>query len=267
MADLGGLGALLRAKEWQRAAIVAAYVRLHDASGRPPVMRNTAHYSTYGFAALGIAGLRSERTVQLYVERWLAEVGSHPKPGATVELPEADWPPTRTGTDGHNSPEGVADTVARITGRAGGTDQLAEAVAAQPEVAKRVVERAVLADPQVALHAERTAAESIERRVMADEAAPHRPDMVSPDARPTGADLAAHQGRRLIVSALERLREAAAVLHPVDLQLADHDAEYLLFLLIKVEEAADLVRLGLETGQTDVDWDAVAATWAAGPEL
>jgi hypothetical protein len=140
VADLGGLGALLRAKEWHRAAIVAAFVRLDHGHGKR-AETGTFHSAT-SFAALGITGLRKVHTVAEYVQRWLAEAGDYPEPGATVVLPEADWPPTRTGTDGHSSGDGVAATVARIVEREGGAEQLAEAVAAAPPAVRRAVRQA-----------------------------------------------------------------------------------------------------------------------------
>lgn len=83
-ASLQGIGALLTAKSWERAAIVAAFVEIAERDGgRKPVSSN--RLSPNEFAALGITGLKSHVTVRGYVERWTA-VRPAPKPGEIVEL-------------------------------------------------------------------------------------------------------------------------------------------------------------------------------------
>lgn len=114
---LNGLEALLTAKEWQKAAIVAAFVRTTHAAGRP---RKTAAGRGFRnleqFAALNVVGLRRPETVRIYLDRWLeAHDGIYPEPGAQVTLPDAAWESTRTGTDGYASEQGAIDTIERIT--------------------------------------------------------------------------------------------------------------------------------------------------------
>ena len=59
-----GIGALLTAKDWERAAIVYAYTEPTEKPG--PKRSVTSDRSSFaGFAALCIAGLRSKNTVQL----------------------------------------------------------------------------------------------------------------------------------------------------------------------------------------------------------
>jgi hypothetical protein len=129
---LNGLEALLTAKEWQKAAIVAAFVK-------PGIRRAQGHFMTTSqFRDLGISGLRTTDTVSLYAQRWLdAHEGVHPEPGAQVMLPEDPWPVTRTGTDGYDSEEGAVETIKKLTRKhptaitkaAEESDEVAEATA------------------------------------------------------------------------------------------------------------------------------------------
>lgn len=86
-------GEFATALEWERAAIVAAYVRLANQPGRPTAETVTVdRYSPEQFADLGIYGLRSKTTVRRYVERWLdANDGTYPNPGEDVTLPARPW--------------------------------------------------------------------------------------------------------------------------------------------------------------------------------
>jgi hypothetical protein len=115
---LGSLEQLLVAKDWERAAIVAAFVRLGK-QGVSPSKANGG-LSTDEFAALGIAGLKSKTTVQTYVKRWLKHTdGIYPEAGAKVLLPEAEWEPTRTGTDGHSTKKGMEDKLEEMAEKHG----------------------------------------------------------------------------------------------------------------------------------------------------
>ncbi len=129
---LGGLEALLTAKEWQRAAIVAAFVK-------PGLRKRQGRFMTSSqFGDLRINGLQTDKTIVLYAQRWLdAHDGIHPEPGAQVALPEDPWPITRTGTDGYDSEEGAVETIKKLTRKhptaitkaAGESDEVAEATA------------------------------------------------------------------------------------------------------------------------------------------
>lgn len=83
---LTGLSELLTATEWEKAAIVAAFVEVSENQ------TNLSHASSsmlspVDFAALGIAGLRSKDTVRRYVKAWENTGLDRPKPGENVALP------------------------------------------------------------------------------------------------------------------------------------------------------------------------------------
>lgn len=119
---LGALDRLIRVREWEKAAILATFVRL-DGDG------NRKTCSPAEFAARGIAGLRTQETVRMYVGRWLEQSnGRYPKPGSTVQIPDVEWARTRTGTDGHSSTEGMTKTLDRII-EAHGADAVADRLA------------------------------------------------------------------------------------------------------------------------------------------
>jgi len=99
--SLNGIDNLLTAKGWERAAIVAAFVRLPD--------KRTVD----AFTARGIAGLTHEDTVRRYVLVWLAQSdGVYPEPGADVELPAGPAPITGT-TSSTNTPAKAIETALR----------------------------------------------------------------------------------------------------------------------------------------------------------
>ena len=93
-ASLGGIGALLKAKEWERAAIVYAFtdpkVNQHD--GNP-----SGSLSIAAFAAFGITGLTRRETVAGYRKAWQSAIDDGQAvpvaPGDVIELPNLPWPP------------------------------------------------------------------------------------------------------------------------------------------------------------------------------
>lgn len=102
--QLNGLGDLLTAKEWERAAIVYAFTR--DGTGRDNAIRSettTDGYTARQFADLGITGLKSDATVRIYRKAWQAAIDADKakpvSPGDEVSEPDMSWPPTdpRTG--------------------------------------------------------------------------------------------------------------------------------------------------------------------------
>lgn len=108
--QLTGLGELLTATEWERAAIVAAFVRLPGAGARTDLATSSQVRSPNEFANLGITGLKSKDTVRRYVQAWLYEHdGKYPKPGAKRVIPTKDFPthPGNTGT--RATPSNVAE--------------------------------------------------------------------------------------------------------------------------------------------------------------
>jgi hypothetical protein len=90
---LNGLGRLLNAKQWERAAIVYAFT--HDGRGEKPGKPGST-FTFKEFAKLGINGLRDPDVVSEYRRIWAnaIEDGHAPEcvPGDSVELPVIDWP-------------------------------------------------------------------------------------------------------------------------------------------------------------------------------
>jgi hypothetical protein len=152
VSELSGIDALLTAKGWERAAIVAAFVRLgQSGDNRFTVGANTGPYeSPKSFAALGIAGLKSKDTVQSYVQRWLeASQGVYPEPGANVTLPLVEYPASKSAAASTNTPAKVvasltadADKMTDVIKQAAdklGAEALAKAIReASEETANRV---------------------------------------------------------------------------------------------------------------------------------
>jgi len=92
--ELNGLGALLTAKNWARAAIVYAFTyqgtNQHD--GNP-----SGSLSISDFAKLGITGLREREDVGYYRKAWEAAIddgAEEATPGGEVSLPTLMWPPS-----------------------------------------------------------------------------------------------------------------------------------------------------------------------------
>lgn len=136
MKELGEVGELLTATEWKRAALLASVVRLPGRGARREE-RTTTFFTANSFADLGITGLRSDKTVHLYVQRWLdANDGVYPELGSRVELPDLDWPPTRTGTDGYGSGAGAARMIERIVEKHG--PEVIAAAVRRPDIARAV---------------------------------------------------------------------------------------------------------------------------------
>lgn len=86
---LTSVDSLVTAKEWERAAIVAAFVR----KGGQGHKARTGFMEVASFASLGIAGLRSPESVRRYRDAWLT-TGRASTPGAVVDLDGlGDFPP------------------------------------------------------------------------------------------------------------------------------------------------------------------------------
>jgi hypothetical protein len=80
------IGGLLQATEWEKAAIVAAFV------GTPGKGKSTNLYSTHEFAAFKITGLSSAVTVQRYVDAWMEYSGyERPEPGMEIPTDLPEW--------------------------------------------------------------------------------------------------------------------------------------------------------------------------------
>lgn len=149
---LEGIEALLRAKGWERAAIVYAFTA--NQQGSQTDQRKVAdRLGINEFARLGISGLTTKDSVQLYRSLWAEHGDPDIGPGDTVILPELDFPPTRTGTDGYNTIEGAKRTISKMD-PAVRSQALSELASEEPEIAEAVVE-AVIANPDLYDDAER----------------------------------------------------------------------------------------------------------------
>jgi hypothetical protein len=97
--QLGGLGQLLTAKGWQRAAIIWAFTFEPKKPGpRKRDSSEVSYLTCKEFAALGIHGLRSDVTVADHRRNWQDAidrgVAQSVTPGMKVVLPKEDYPPT-----------------------------------------------------------------------------------------------------------------------------------------------------------------------------
>lgn len=115
---LTGIQRLLTATQWEKAAILAAFVELSEHGGDRKSIKMQKHLdrmSTEEFASLGVAGLRHKNTVRRYVRRWIATTRPIPKPGEQVDLDglpewetevvEAQQPEPRKQVQEESSPE------------------------------------------------------------------------------------------------------------------------------------------------------------------
>lgn len=93
---LVGIERLVTAGQWERAAIVYAFVRVEDPTSTSLRSETSGSMTPVEFAQLGIAGLRSENTVRRYVRAWQAAIdtgeASPVRPGETLSLPDLPWP-------------------------------------------------------------------------------------------------------------------------------------------------------------------------------
>jgi len=149
-AVLDGLGALLTAKQWERAAIVYAFTE-EGTNGRPAKPRNTERFSPVAFAGLGITGLASDNTVRAYRKAWQSamEKGAPDiTPGDVISVPDLPW----KDVFGEATPV-VQERVARAY-IAKNPQVVAEAMKAVPAVAEAAV-KAVVDDHDLAEKHER----------------------------------------------------------------------------------------------------------------
>lgn len=109
---LGGLGALLTAKEWERAAIVWAFTK-PEGERHNSLQSTSALKTAKEFAALGITGLKSDTSVCTYRKVWQDAIDSgdarSARPGRPVKLPGLDWPRTANGGGLSHDVHGDAD--------------------------------------------------------------------------------------------------------------------------------------------------------------
>jgi len=179
--QLGILGALIHSREWERAAIVAAFVEV----GSQGVGKVSSDLSPAEFAAKGIAGLRSKNTVQRYAEAWLSE-RPRPKPGEEIDLTGLpDWPPNLTvGAPGGMTPERRDALMAAgvEAGMAKGSKVVD--IAANP----RSLAAAIMADPSTAAVALRALQDRAAAAPSAPESADHKAAMARLGEMKDGSD-------------------------------------------------------------------------------
>lgn len=134
LSEIGLTSELHKATGWRLAALLSSVVRLPGTGTRRGERRKSTPFTAKEFAALGYRGLRSDKTVSVYVQRWLdANDGMYLSPGDEYVVPSLDWPPTRTGTDGYESVGGAAATVERLIEKHG-ADTVADIVTSNPKV-------------------------------------------------------------------------------------------------------------------------------------
>jgi hypothetical protein len=157
IANLGGLGALLTAKQWERSAIVYAFTTDEIGSG-PRTDRKSGQFSLREFADMGIAGLRDADTVAWARNAWQDAIEDRQvvavSPGDEVSLPDREFPKhprTRTAYDGFR---------AQLRQR---PDAIRELVRDEPEIASMVAAQ-VLETPSVRTSIEAKLAEPITER-------------------------------------------------------------------------------------------------------
>lgn len=137
---LNGIGALLTAKQWERAAIVFAFTQPQAGGAR--TVGDQGQLSLRQFAELGIAGLRSPDRVSAYRSVWQTAVDQGQAtaaiPGKKVDLPALPW------EDYFLDPAPTA-VVQRSAFRAvvADPDQFRAALRDAPEVAEALAQRVV----------------------------------------------------------------------------------------------------------------------------
>ncbi|MET0996094.1 MAG: hypothetical protein ABWY20_19365 [Mycobacterium sp.] len=220
--------------EWERAAIVAAFVVPEGARGRPRKNRGSTDYNVTQFTNLGITGLRDHGAVERYLKAWGAAGMPRPRPGTTIELPRKAW---RDAFDASKSGGRPRATVNEIVERAADDESYARNLTAriaavQPQVVASAGERVARAERETIGAA---ATEQIEHAVKG---------IKESTARALGVDVV-----------VDHLRAAASELaHAINerdaLGVTDTDAE--------AEALANIKRMlkVYETGATFTDGDA-----------
>lgn len=144
-------GELITAKEWTRAAIVAALVGpAPGRTGRPKVLSNADFMTVTDLAGHGIVGLSSTNTIERYRDAWCA-IRPCPALGDVINLdglPEWPPPPNR-----HIADEERAQAIEEQARADGAGPRAATSVAASP----KAMAAAIKADPATA----RVAAEAL----------------------------------------------------------------------------------------------------------
>jgi hypothetical protein len=158
--ELGALGRLLVATEWERAASVYAFTT--DGVGGPRVPNaGQSPLSIRAFAELGITGLGSTGSVTFYRNQWkraMAAGSPAAKPGKKVTLPTIEWDEHEDRDRNRRYVERSEDAVARSLDRRDlDADSLAQRMS--DEVAEQVVARFMEDRPETVYRAVRQTAD------------------------------------------------------------------------------------------------------------
>jgi|SRR5690554_1434503 len=136
---LNGLGKLVTAKEWERAAIVWAWTERKGQGARTD-LSNSGKVGFSEFARLNIYGLRKYDTVAAYHDRWqsiIDELGDEyvVRPGDEIPSVEKPWREEKSRDDGDaDSDESTSDSVPQPS-----AEDVIAAIRDNPEVAQQVV--------------------------------------------------------------------------------------------------------------------------------
>lgn len=157
IASLNGIDGLLTAKEWERAAIVFAFTAEGGTPGPKVDRGGFTAISCREFAALGIAGLRSDQTVRRHRKAWQDAIDRGKavavQPGSEVTLPDLPWGETyvseRSGTGRHKSLEIPVTSDESMTGWFESNPQHAARVAQAALAGMTSQEQADLIDTQL----------------------------------------------------------------------------------------------------------------------
>lgn len=87
---LTGIERLLQASEWERSAIVRAFVT--KAQGKRTSIESDRSLTIDEFTELGIVGLKGKNTVRRYYDSWDLSGQPEPEPGKDIELPDRPFP-------------------------------------------------------------------------------------------------------------------------------------------------------------------------------
>jgi len=245
--NLGAIGQIVTAREWERAAILATYVQPGAGQGaRTSASSSGGLVSATVFASHGIHGLRSKDTVLRYVENWLAE-RPRPTPGEDVILDGLpDWPPDHTAPARNiTGPERREALVAQAEADGTGASKVLD-IASNP----KAMAAAIKADPDVANAAMNALVERNQRD----------PRLAPPPQTPEGKALDAMMSGRNAASRSihQKIHEAAVLLEESqrnwDINFADlapREKAEVHAALVEIETIASTLRMNLALEEAD----------------
>jgi len=172
---LNGLGALLTAKQWERAAIVYAFTEPGNGQGRhEPLRKSEQRLSIAALAAERIVGLESRNTVAAYRNAWQSAIDDGQAqavgPGDQVEVPSVPWKEAFG--------EATTDVQERIfRSVVQNPEQFRSALRDKPELAAQLA-RQVVDTPAIRFAVEERLSQPVPRREEADYGEPASRDAV-----------------------------------------------------------------------------------------